>query len=128
MRRRGGRGWELAGATLVTLGLLAPVGLVSCGDGVRAEEAKSRAGAASVTGTTLDANSGEALVGVLIEGPRETRAVSDLAGRFELLGLREGDRGALIASRGARYRGELPLQPLRPGRLEVVFHLESAEE
>jgi hypothetical protein len=106
--------------------LLAGASLLGCREGVRASSAGSEAPV--VSGATLDAETGEPLVGVLVEGPRGARAVSDPAGRFELIGLKLGDQGVLSASRGAEYRGELPLRPLAEGRLEVVFHLREARE
>lgn len=100
--------------------------LLGCREGV--EASSDGRGAPIVAGATLDAETGEALVGVLVEGPRGTRSVSDPAGRFELIGLEEGDSGVLRASRGTEYAGSLPLRPLAAGRLEVVFHLREARD
>jgi hypothetical protein len=106
--------------------LLGGAALLGCREGVQASSEHSRAPV--VCGATLDAETGEPLVGVLVEGPRGSRAVSDPAGRFELLGLEVGDSGLLKATRGAEYAGDLPLRPLAAGRLEVVFHLREARD
>lgn len=113
------------GLALASAAALAPLGLVGCRDGVRA----GAPALAVVRGTTLDGESGEPLVGVVVEGPRASRAVSDLQGRFVLRGPRVGDEGRLVASRapssaGPRRYGELHLRPLRAEGLEVVFHLD----
>ena len=114
---------SLSGSLALVLGGAA---LLGCREGVQASS--ERRGAPVVCGATLDAETGEPLVGVLVEGPRGSRAVSDPAGRFELLGLELGDSGVLRATRGAEYQGDLPLRPLAAGRLEVVFHLREARD
>jgi hypothetical protein len=113
-----GHAWVLA----LALGLIC----LAC-DGSGAGGAGGR-GAAQVVGTTLDGSTGDVLVGVLVEGPDGQRAVSNLAGRFELSGLNTGDSGHFKASRGEHYHGALDLGPLQAGSLEVVFHLTPRRE
>ena len=67
------------------LALFACLGALSC-VGESAEESVVR-------GVVVDVQDGEALIGVRVEGPRGTRAVTDPRGRFVLKGLRVGDEG-----------------------------------
>jgi hypothetical protein len=109
------------------LGALAP----ACGTGEngRAGHGVGHAGAlqpgapVSVTGTALDARTGKVLAGVRIEGPRGVRAVSGKDGRFELVGLREGDEGLVRASLEDGRQGSVTLRPLSSERLEIVLRL-----
>ncbi len=125
--KQGLAGWrvDMITAAVVVLAMLMPAGLVGCSQGVHASAAEPEA--AEVFGTALDAGTGAPLVGVLIQGPRASRAVTDLAGRFRLRGLRAGDCGLLTATRGQVFHGELPLRPLQPGAFEVVFHLRASD-
>jgi hypothetical protein len=81
-------------------------------------------GTAIVTGTTLDAATGQPLEGVVVTGPGGVSATSDAAGRFVLKGLPEGASGELHArSRDGGQTAVNVLQALRNERLEVVLHL-----
>lgn len=83
---------------------------------------RQAAGSAVVTGTVLDASTGEPLSDAHVEGPHGTRATTDSAGRFEFSGLHAGDTGELTA-RWKDRRASLSLRPLREGSLEVVLTL-----
>ncbi len=78
---------------------------------------------ASITGTLLDAASGEPVPNVTVRGPRSSTSRSDDRGRFALGGLRAGDEGDVTAEAGDGRRGSLHVRPLRAGALEVVLHL-----
>jgi len=84
---------------------------------------RGAAAEAAVTGTCIDAESGERLAGVKVEGPHGASAVSGRDGRFELRGLRAGDDGSLVASLADGRSASLTLRPLPAGELEVVLHL-----
>jgi hypothetical protein len=94
--------------------LLASAALSCAGE--RAEEA-------IVRGVVVDVQDGEPQIGVRVEGPRETRAVTDPKGRFILKGLRVGDEGEVRAWRSDGWEAEISLRPLSPNGLEVVLHL-----
>lgn len=84
----------------------------------------SRPGAeARIVGTVIDASTGTPVAGVRVEGPHGTSAVSGDDGRFEIRGLREGDRGEVVAQSDDGRRGGVSLLPLAAGRREVVVHL-----
>ena len=78
---------------------------------------------AIVRGIVVDVQDGEPLIGVRVEGPRETRAVTDPKGRFILKGLRVGDEGDVRAWRSDGWGAEVSLRPLSSKGLEVVLHL-----
>lgn len=103
---------------------LAPAACGDAGGGGAPGRGSSAQSAALVTGTALDAASGELLAGVRIEGPRGTRAVSGPKGRFTLEGLVAGDAGEVVGRLDDGRTGRLRLRPLGPGRLEVVLRLE----
>jgi len=77
----------------------------------------------SVKGVVVDVQDGEPLVGVRVEGPDGTKAVSDPRGRFVLGGLSEGSTGKVRAWRSDGWEVEVPLRPLQPGSLEVTLRL-----
>jgi hypothetical protein len=106
---------------VVALGLAAGCGRSDPGDGAR--EQRPAAGTALIFGTTLDADTGEPLVGVDVSGPGGARGISDEHGNFVLSNIPEGTSGRLLAkSRDGREAVNL-LRPLRNARLEVVMHL-----
>jgi hypothetical protein len=110
----------------VCLGLAAGLsGIAACGParpgGSHLE--KGAAADAIVVGTCLDAETGEKLSGVKIEGPGGTSTVSKRDGRFELRGLRAGQSGTLVAVLPDGRRADLMLRPLAAGTLEVVCQL-----
>ena len=76
-----------------------------------------------VRGVVVDVQDGEPLVGVRVEGPGGTRAVSDPRGRFVLTGLDEGLDGSVRAWRSDGWEVKLPLRPLKRGALEVTLRL-----
>jgi hypothetical protein len=76
-----------------------------------------------VKGVVVDVQDGEPLVGVRVEGPGGTRAVSDPRGRFVLTGLDEGLEGSVRAWRSDGWEVKLPLRPLKRGALEVTLRL-----
>ena len=78
---------------------------------------------AVVRGVVVDVQDGEPLIGVRVEGPRETRAVTDPNGRFVLKGLRVGDEGEVRAWRSDGWGAKVSLRPLSTQGLEVVLHL-----
>ena len=78
---------------------------------------------AIVRGVVVDVQDGEPLIGVRVEGPRDTRAVTDPKGRFVLKGLRVGDEGSVRAWRSDGWGAEVSLRALSSKGLEVVLHL-----
>jgi len=80
-------------------------------------------GDCAVKGVVVDVEDGEPLVGIRVEGPGGTRAVSDPRGRFILTGLEEGLSGSVRAWRADGWEVELPLRPLNPGAREVTLRL-----
>ena len=76
-----------------------------------------------VRGVVIDVQDGEPLVGVRVEGPAETRAVTDPRGRFVLNGLHVGDEGEIRAWRSDGWEAQIQLRPLSSECLEVVLHL-----
>ena len=76
-----------------------------------------------VKGVVVDVQDGSPLVGVRVEGPGGTRAVSDPKGRFALTGLQEGLDGNVRAWRSDGWAVEVPLRPLEAGTLEGVLRL-----
>jgi hypothetical protein len=93
----------------------------ACGDGGHAQV--SDAERAVVHGTVVDAATRMPLEGARVTAPDGSRTRSDAAGRFRLDGLAPGLEGLLAAEGPGGLRGSVPLQPLRPGSLEVVLHL-----
>ncbi len=116
---------------LTTVLTAACLALVGCsGSGVEHQGTTSlsdeapAAGTAIVTGTTLDAATGQPLGRVEVSGPGGATATSDEAGRFVLRGLPEGLSGELRArSRDGKKEAVNHLRTLRNERLEVVLHL-----
>lgn len=100
--------------------LAACLALAACGSGDRDHPPP---GTAIVTGTTLDAATGEPLAGVHVVGPGDARSTSDGFGRFILRGIPEGLSGDLTARTDDGREATNPLRPLRNERLEVVLHL-----
>jgi hypothetical protein len=91
----------------------------SCGGGP-----KSRPGPeVVVTGTVLDAATGEPIAGAHVEGPAGSHADSGRDGRFKLEGLRERDEGEVVARTDDGRAGSVRLRPLAPGGLEIALHL-----
>jgi len=93
------------------------------GGGAGTQEAPPPAGTAVVSGTTVDAATGEPLAGVEVTGPGGGSAVSDVRGRFRLEGLSEGASGEVVARAADGRMGSLTLRPLANARLEVVLYL-----
>ena len=81
-----------------------------------------------VKGVVVDVQDGEPLVGVRVEGPDGTSAVSDPRGHFILIGLEEGQEGRIRAWRSDGWEVERPLRPLKKGTLEIVLHLGPASD
>ncbi len=79
--------------------------------------------AATISGTVVDAATGEPVAGVTVRGPGGAAASTDARGRFTLSGLPVGAEGELIAEAEDGARAENRLRPLRAGVLEVVVHL-----
>ena len=119
-------GARLGAAAVVTaiVPMLA-VSLASCAErGSSAHtQASSGSDAVVVSGTCVDAQTGEPLRGVEIRGPHGVHAVSDAHGRFELRGLAPGDHGELAAKDSRGRVRTLALRPLEAGPLEVVVHI-----
>jgi len=102
--------------------------LGSCGgsalrEGGSASQGAPAPGTATVTGTTIDAATGQPLAGVEVEGPNGARAISDASGRFTLAGLPEGVGGEVVARSKDGRTARNTLRPLANARLEVVLHL-----
>ena len=113
----------IAGALMCALawGSATSCGGADSGGGARERPA---AGTAVIFGTTLDAGTGEALVGIEVTGPGGTHGLSDEHGTFVLSNIPEGTSGRLLArSRDGRLEAVNHLRPLRNARLEVVMHL-----
>jgi len=119
---------------IAALGLVLSLNLslaAGCGqadtDGGARQRQRPTAGTAVIFGTTLDAATGEPLVGVEVTGPEGARGLSDEHGNFVLSNIPEGSSGRLRAkSRDGREAVNL-LRPLRNDRLEVVMHLRTPE-
>ena len=112
---------KLSHALLVAL---ACIGGAACNGTARDAPGHAASDApAVVSGTVIDAATGEPLGGVKIVGPHGTQCVSGGDGRFELDGLHAGDAGAISASGSDGRAATLELRPLRPGVLEVVLRL-----
>jgi len=100
------------------------IGLGSLGLGGGCGGPKSRPGAeVVVTGTVLDAATGDPVAGAHVEGPAGTRADSGKDGRFKLAGLRERDEGEVVARTDDGRAASVRLRPLAPGGLEIALHL-----
>jgi hypothetical protein len=79
---------------------------------------------ASVHGTVLDATSGVAVGGALVELEDGTSVETDPEGRFRVLGLAPGTEGPLRASHPDHGGARVTLRPLPAGSdLEVVLYL-----
>ena len=105
-------------ALMIGLGLGLGLGPAGCGG------PKSRPGAeVVVTGTVLDAATGDPVAGAHVEGPAGTRADSGKDGRFKLAGLRERDEGEVVARTDDGRAASVRLRPLAPGGLEIALHL-----
>jgi hypothetical protein len=76
-----------------------------------------------VKGVVVDVQDGEPLIGVRVEGPRSTRAVTDPKGRFVLKGLRVGDEGEVRAWRSDGWEAQVSLRPLASEGIDIVLHL-----
>lgn len=104
--------------------------LAGCGAGTNGR-ARPEPGAASssgprtaiLTGTVLDAASGEPVPDAVVEAPGGISVRTDAHGRFRLAGLPEGATGEIVARGPQGKEARNPLRPLRPGTLEVVLHL-----
>ena len=99
------------------LGLAAGLLLAACGGPHTGAPAP---GTAVITGTTLDAATGQPLAGVEVTGPGGQRTTSDPAGRFVLRGIPEGQTGEVRARAPDGREAANPLRPLQNERLEVV--------
>jgi len=77
----------------------------------------------SIVGTTLEAATGEALADVEIQGPLDSRAMSDKQGHFMLDDLPPGTTGEVEASARDGRKARATLRPLAAGRLEIVLYL-----
>jgi hypothetical protein len=108
------------------LALIAAVpctGCMGCGPSKHSGRADTAAAEAVVTGTCVDAETGEHLAGAKIEVPGGKSAVSGRDGRFEIRGLHAGDDGEITARMQDGRAARNPLRPLQPGTLEVVLRL-----
>lgn len=92
----------------------------ACTNGVREAQ---RAGATLVTGTVLDAATGEPAAGVRVEGPGGASARSDEHGRFQMRGIVAGTEGDLVAAADDGRRASVRLRPLTSAPVEVVLQL-----
>jgi hypothetical protein len=109
-------------ALALTLSFALATGL-GCTCSQDATHGSADATVAVVTGTVLDARTGEPVEDAHVRGPHDTRARSDARGRFELRGLQLGDTGELRARAEDGRTGMVALRPLRGGVLEVVLHV-----
>lgn len=109
--------------TILALFAIAPFWFAAACSNPSQEARRQESGAALVTGTVVDAATGERVEGVRIDGPHDTHCVSGTGGRFELGGLHVGDEGELAARTNDGRKGHLTLRPLREGTLEVVVSL-----
>lgn len=78
---------------------------------------------ASISGTVLDARSGEPVAGAEITGPGGSKARSDAKGRFVLEELEVGRDGAVEARLSDGRKARVTLLPLANARLEIVLHV-----
>lgn len=78
---------------------------------------------ASISGTVLDAKSGEPVAGAEITGPGGSKARSDAKGRFVLGELEVGAEGAVEARLSDGRKARVTLLPLANARLEIVLHV-----
>lgn len=78
-----------------------------------------------VSGTVVDARTGEPLSSVTVHGPADHDAKTDSDGRFEMTGLALGATGDLTVKLDDGRTASVHLRPLRKGRVEVVLHLAS---
>jgi hypothetical protein len=115
-------------AVLILVALPSTIALACCGPSCHGSghSDKTESAEATLTGTCVDAESGERLSGVKIVAPGDKTAVSGRDGRFEIHGLHAGDEGTLEASLSDGRKASLTLRPLRPGALEVVLQLAPA--
>lgn len=108
------------------------VGVTACGSsradrdggglGPGDEAAKIRQGPPPVVvGTVIEAATGEALKGVLVQAPNGLQVLSAAEGRFILEGLELGGEYDLEAITEEGLRGRVHLRPLASGELEVVL-------
>lgn len=79
--------------------------------------------ACDVRGVVVDVQDGEPLVGIRVEGPDGTRAVTDPRGRFVLKGLQEGEDGLVRAWRSDGWEAQVPLRAVNAGEMNIVLHL-----
>jgi hypothetical protein len=114
-------------ALVLCLGPAAGCGREDTGGGLR-ERPRPAAGTALIFGTTLDAGTGEPLVGVEVTGPGGARGISDERGKFVLSDIPEGTSGRLLARSRDGREAINTLRPLRNARLEVVMHLRAPRE
>ena len=83
-----------------------------------------RSGAAPlVTGTVIEASTGNLLEGVTVKGPAGQTATTDAEGHFELRDLVAGSSCLIRASSASGLKGENQLRSLMAGALEVVIYL-----
>jgi hypothetical protein len=76
-----------------------------------------------LTGTCVDAATGERLSGVKVEAPGGKSAVSGRDGRFEIRGLNAAQGGIVAASSTDGRQASVPLRPMSAGTVEVVLRL-----
>lgn len=81
------------------------------------------AATASVSGTVLDAKSGEAVAGAEVTGPGGAKARTDAKGRFVLTELAVGGEGVVEAKLADGRKARVTLLPLANERLEIVLHV-----
>ena len=113
---------SLSSFCLALSAALSCTGCMGCGQSKHSGSLDAAAEAV-VTGTCIDAETGERVAGAKIEAPGGKSAVSGRDGRFEIRGLHAGDEGELIARMSDGRKAQNHLRPLSPGTLEVVLRL-----
>src|SRR6516225_9958164 len=109
---------SLSSFCLALAAALSCTGCMGCGQSKHSGSLDAAAEAV-VTGTCIDAETGERVAGAKIEAPGGKSAVSGRDGRFEIRGLHAGDEGELIARMSDGRKAQNHLRPLSPGTLEV---------
>jgi hypothetical protein len=110
-------------ATIVLALAFAAFTALACCARHGATQSEKNASESVLTGTCVDAATGERLSGVKVEAPGGKSAVSGRDGRFEIRGLPAGQGGSVTASTSDGRQASVPLRPMIAGTLEVVLRL-----
>jgi hypothetical protein len=114
---------KIARTTIVLVFASAAFTALACCARHGATQSEKSASEAVLTGTCIDASTGERLSGIQVEAPGGKRAVSNRDGRFEIRGLNAGQGGVVAATSSDGRQASLPLRPMNAGTLEVVLRL-----